>query len=412
MNFLSIVSSIITALFLLVVCSYYVLFFLRKPSPTTRYPKTITILIPMHNEAKHIARCIRSVLDAQYPGKKQIIVIDDGSSDASVRIASQFPVTVLRRKHLGKAAALNAGLALAKHPLLAVVDGDSEIAPSALKEAAQRFHHENVAAVCAAIRVKNRHSLIGFYVHLEQLYGSLSRSLLSRINANIVAAGPLTVFRTKALREIDGFATQGYAEDVDIAVRLNRAGWVLEYAEKSFVETTMPTSPQGFLKQRRRFARGWVAIFRKHLKADHSLLQIYTVPLAFFGYFQAVVMGGITLYNVSSGYIQYFASKGTYFSSDVARYLIDWLSIVGLVKWSIQLFSGSQPWTIAAALSIAAALLSYPLYLIAAIRFDRIHLGHLVAIAFLFPFWLVVMTVYILNIDAWFVPAARNKWEK
>jgi hypothetical protein len=97
---------------------------------------------------------------------------------------------------------------------------------------------------------------------------------------------------------------------------------------------------------------------------------------------------------------------------EVARFFIEWLSIIGLARWFARLASGQEPWTLAAGIGVAAALLSYPLYLVAAVKFDKIRLTHLLAIAFLFPFWLSIMAVYIGNLGAWISPEPVNRWRK
>lgn len=412
MSVATVLSTSITTVFLLVVLSYYVLLFRRRSTPavTEQFP-SITVLIPAHNEAKYIAACVAAAKKAAFAGMKEIIVIDDGSTDDTVKIARKAGATVYSRKHSGKAASLNFGIAKAKGKLVAVVDADSEIHADALKEAVKLFYPK-VAAVCAVIHVKNRRTPLGFWLHMEQLYGSLSRSLFAKVNSNIVAAGPLTVFRKDALQKINGFSEEGFSEDVDIAVRLIRAGYHVEYAEKSVTETNMPLSIKGFYRQRRRFARGWVNILKKHFKLDRTLLQVYTLPLALFTYLQAVIMGVLMLYAIGSGYYQYFVAKGVFFSWYAAKFFLEWLSIIGVVKWAISIFNGTTPLTIVSGIGLASALLSYPLYVVAAVKYDRFSLWHVLAIMFLFPFWLIVMTVYIINIDAWFAGKQRNIWTK
>src|ERR1700687_2843232 len=84
-----------------------------KPEPST-YP-TLSILVPAYNEEKVIARTIEGLLDTDYPDK-EIIVIDDGSKDDTLKIANTYKnkVKVLHKENGGKASALNHGIAFAK----------------------------------------------------------------------------------------------------------------------------------------------------------------------------------------------------------------------------------------------------------------------------------------------------------
>ncbi len=414
MSVLSVIQAVIATIFLLFVCSYYVLLFWpRKKGKLASPYKDITIIVPAHNEQKHIAECLAALKAARWKGTKRIIVVDDGSSDDTFRIAKQHGVTVLRQPHTGKAAALNRALVLVKSPLVAVVDADSVIDENALIETAKRFYAEHVGAVCAVISVRDNKNPIGIWLHLEQLYGALVRSLLSKINANIVAAGPLTTFRTSALRKIKGFSVDGYSEDVDIAIRLQEARYRVEFADKARVGTYMPRTWKGIVAQRRRFARGWVNIFQKHTKVEASLLRLYALPLALFSYFQAVILAPIIVYSFLNGYITYFVDKDIYVSWLVVRYLLNWFTGVGLIEWMYRLFSGAEAWTVPSAIGVASALLSYPLYFVAAWRFEgKLRLSRLIAIFLLFPFWLFIMIIYILNIDAWFRKKQVNRWHK
>jgi glycosyltransferase involved in cell wall biosynthesis len=85
----------------------------------------ISVVIAVYNGAKFVAAALDSVMhQTSAPG--EVIVVDDGSTDASADIAAGFglPIRVLRRPHRGKAAALNAGVAEARGALLAFIDAD------------------------------------------------------------------------------------------------------------------------------------------------------------------------------------------------------------------------------------------------------------------------------------------------
>jgi glycosyltransferase involved in cell wall biosynthesis len=85
----------------------------------------ISVVIAVYNGAKFLAAALNSVM-RQTCAPGEIIVVDDGSTDASPDIAAGFgpSIRVLRRAHRGGASALNAGLAEAKGELLAFIDAD------------------------------------------------------------------------------------------------------------------------------------------------------------------------------------------------------------------------------------------------------------------------------------------------
>jgi len=406
--------NIISIIFLLIILSYYCLLFIRKKKMARgKVPRSISIIIPAHNEEKYIADCIESVLKADFDGKKEVVVIDDGSKDRTARIAQGYPVRLLRNAHHGKSASINKALRISNGELVAVVDADSVIAEDSLKEAARFFSDKRVGGVCSIIRVKNRRTFPGMWLHIEQLYNSLLRSLFAKVNVNIVTPGPLSIYRREHLNKIGDFETRGFSEDVDVAVRLIKAGYKVECSEKSISETNMPITIKGFSRQRLRFARGWINIFKRHFRLNRTAMRIYTLPLMLFGYFQAVIMGSIMLYNIISGYMTYFVSQGTAFSLGALRFFVEWLSIAGIIRWCARLISGSEPWTIIAAIGLGASLLTYPLYLVAIFKYDkRLSWRHIIPLIFMFPYWLIIMIFYIIGLPEAFRKHQNNKWEK
>jgi cellulose synthase/poly-beta-1,6-N-acetylglucosamine synthase-like glycosyltransferase len=416
MSLVNAISLAFTLIFLLIILSYYLLLFKRQERHKKgRQFSSITVIIPAHNEEKYLSDCIRSVLEADFKGRKEVIVVDDGSRDKTASIAGKFGsrITLIRSVHSGKSASINKALSRARGELVAIVDADSVIEKGSLAAAEREFYNGKVAAVTSVIKVRNRHTFLGLWLHIEQLYNSLLRSLFAKINVNIVTPGPLSVYRRDCLRKINGFNTKGLSEDVDVALRLLKAGYTIRFSDKSVSETTMPVDPKGFARQRNRFARGWINIFKKHLRLDHTFMSIYTLPLAFFGYFQAVVMGLITLYNLGSGYYQYFLSQGVYLNLAVCRFFFDWLSIFGTAGWIWRIAtagSAPSPFDI---IGICTTLLSYPLYLIAIIKFEgKVTFWHIIPLLFMFPFWLLIMFFYIFNVKEFLNGEQENIWAK
>lgn len=94
----------------------------------------ISVVIPCHNAAKWIAGTLQSVL-AQQPPPREVIVVDDGSSDGSAELVGrQFPtVQVIRQANAGVAAARNRGLAVATSTWVAFIDADDLWLPGKLQ---------------------------------------------------------------------------------------------------------------------------------------------------------------------------------------------------------------------------------------------------------------------------------------
>jgi len=411
---LDIFYNVVEIIFLAIIVSYYFLLFKKKNIETgnDKFNK-ITILIPARNEEKYVAETIDSALNAKFNGKKEIILIDDASTDKTYCIAKKFPIKVIRNsKHEGKAYSLNLGLTKAHGGLIAVIDADSVIQKDAIIQAEKYLASEKVAGVTSIIKVKNSTSFIGMWLNIEQLYNSLIRNFMSKIDANISTPGPLSIYKKKELLAVGGFETKMYLEDIDIAVKLIRSGKKIAVSENSIAETNMPHSLKGFIKQRTRFARGWIHILKRHFQLNNSIIDIYTLPMALFWYIQAIVMSIFISFQIISGYYIYFFLKNIVFSWEVVRYFFEWLSIVGVIKWTYNILIGSIHLNFFTFIALMATLLSYPLYLIAIFKYDKINIYHLFPLFFMFPYWFIIMIIYIFNIPEWFVKDRINRWEK
>ena len=90
----------------------------------------ISTILPTHNRAHLLKRAILSVLD-QLEEKDELIVVDDGSNDNTESIVSEYTdrLQYLKLERSGAGAARNAGVNIAKNPLVAFIDSDDEWLP-------------------------------------------------------------------------------------------------------------------------------------------------------------------------------------------------------------------------------------------------------------------------------------------
>lgn len=102
--------------------------------PDIANSQDISLIIPAYNAEAFLGEAIRSALGQTVP-PREIIVIDDGSTDGTAQAARSFGASVqlLRQANLGVAAARNRGIRAARSPWLALLDADDVMAPDRLE---------------------------------------------------------------------------------------------------------------------------------------------------------------------------------------------------------------------------------------------------------------------------------------
>jgi cellulose synthase/poly-beta-1,6-N-acetylglucosamine synthase-like glycosyltransferase/peptidoglycan/xylan/chitin deacetylase (PgdA/CDA1 family) len=229
----------------------------------------VSVLVPAYNEAKCIENTVRSLRASEHP--IEVIVVDDGSSDGTARIveAMGLPgVRVIRQLNAGKPAALNRGLANARHDLIVMMDGDTVFEPSTVRELVQPFGDPRVGAVAGNAKVGNRDSLIGAWQHIEYVMGfNLDRRMYDILHCMPTIPGAVGAFRRSALERVGGMSDDTLAEDTDITMAMHRDGWRVVYAEKARAWTEAPETVQQLWSQRYRWSYGTMQAIWKHRKA-------------------------------------------------------------------------------------------------------------------------------------------------
>lgn len=239
--------------------------------PQPPYP-SISVVIPAYNEAGYITDTIESVVRADYPErKKQVIVVDDGSTDATFREAAAYAedrdeVLVLSKENEGKYSALNLGFEYATGEYIVNIDADSQIRPNALKEIVTPFEHdERIGAVAGYAIVQNRNKLLTAIQSLEYTCGmSIDRKMYHLFGSVPVIPGCLGAFRRDALAAVGNYSSDTITEDFDVTLELLKTGYEVRTNVDAKVSTEAPDTFRDLYKQRLRWYRGYFMNVRKH----------------------------------------------------------------------------------------------------------------------------------------------------
>jgi cellulose synthase/poly-beta-1,6-N-acetylglucosamine synthase-like glycosyltransferase/spore germination protein YaaH/peptidoglycan/xylan/chitin deacetylase (PgdA/CDA1 family) len=242
------------------------------PMPDPAIGPLISVLIPCFNEEKVIESSVRRILASNWP-RLEVLVLDDGSSDHTAEVvrkafADEPRVTLMAFENGGKARALNRGLTKASGDVVVALDADTLFPSDTLAKLARWFADPKVGAVAGNALVGNRRNLITRWQALEYVTAqNLERRALAALGAVTVVPGAVGAWRRAALEALGGYPDDTLAEDQDLTIAMQRAGWRVEFDPEARAYTEAPETVAGLLKQRFRWSFGTLQCIYKHRAA-------------------------------------------------------------------------------------------------------------------------------------------------
>jgi cellulose synthase/poly-beta-1,6-N-acetylglucosamine synthase-like glycosyltransferase len=302
----------------------------------SRSPLTpaMSVIVPAHNEEVSIALTIGNLLHLDYM-RYEVIVIDDGSTDGTLeRLKTAFHLEpgeeypdrrlkfknvralyksrrhhnllVIEKENGGKADALNAGLAFAKHPYFCSIDADVILESDALQRVVQPIVESpnRVIAVGGIVRVANgcrvekgrivevqiSHNALVIFQIVEYFRSFLcGRTGFSRFNALMIISGAFGVFERDLVLDAGGYRRDTVGEDMDLVTRLHallRERGIDDYSVKFVPDpvcwTEVPTTLRVLARQRRRWQRGLLEVLssqsKMFLNSDYGTVGMLGYP--------------------------------------------------------------------------------------------------------------------------------------
>ena len=234
---------------------------------TDRTP-LVTVIVPAYNEEKAIGKTVEALLRLTY-ADKEIIVVDDGSTDRTLEVARSHAkddlVKVVTKLNGGKWDALNTGIRVAKGEFIVCIDADTLLDQNAIQHLVKHFRDPKIAAVAGNVKVGNRSGVLTKLQALEYVVGiNLHRRSEANLQNVTVVPGPIGAFRASVLKEIGLFEGDTFAEDADITFRILKAGYKTVFEARAFGYTEAPKSMTNLAKQRYRWYRGSLQVLSKH----------------------------------------------------------------------------------------------------------------------------------------------------
>ena len=216
----------------------------------------ISVLMPVYNVEAYVAEALASIQSQTY-SDIEIVVVDDGSTDGTLRIVQQIALVdaririVCAPRNLGLPLALNLGLSFCQAPFIARMDGDDIALPARL-EKQFRFLEENpdIALVgCATAAIDQfGHPIPGLGISLKPI-------TQEEVARTILLASPCShiwLARREAYDTLSGYREISFAEDYDFLLRAVAAGLQLSNLPEVLMQMRIrPGNVSSRLEQRK-----------------------------------------------------------------------------------------------------------------------------------------------------------------
>ncbi|RLG93719.1 glycosyltransferase family 2 protein [Candidatus Bathyarchaeota archaeon] len=302
------------------------------------YTPKVSILIPAHNEQYVIGKLLERMTELTYPKDKlEVIVIDDGSTDATGEIADSYAekysyIKVIHRPGggEGKPTALNEGVKFATGEIILTFDADYYPQLDIVEKLVAPFVDPEVGAVQGRVTVLNEEeSIVSKIVTLERIGGyRIDQQARDELILIPQYGGTVGGFRKEALEKVGGWDPTMLTEDTDLTIKLILHGYQIRYVNEAESYEEAVTSWRAYWNQRYRWAKGHMQCAIKHLKnvfkAEHlSLYEKIELTLLLCIYFMPVMVLVAWIIGVGA----YLSHETVFFTTNLCRYYFFVLSV-------------------------------------------------------------------------------------
>jgi glycosyltransferase involved in cell wall biosynthesis/peptidoglycan/xylan/chitin deacetylase (PgdA/CDA1 family) len=252
---------------------------------------SLSVVIPTYQRREAVCDAVRALCRADYDGAVELIVVIDGSTDATAEalaaIDCPFPIKIVEQSNCGAASARNRGAAVAAHDVILFLDDDMIADPTLLDEHAQ-LHQGGADAVVGDSPV-HPDSPAGFLPQSVARWIA-STSVKSPLSPFDVFSGQFSV-RRSVFEELGGFDTAFTSaaafgnEDADFGVRL-LARHDVRHNAAAISRQLYVVTPRQFMARARRAVTADLHFVRKHPELARQLFERkgYSRPLTRFVY--------------------------------------------------------------------------------------------------------------------------------
>jgi cellulose synthase/poly-beta-1,6-N-acetylglucosamine synthase-like glycosyltransferase len=242
---------------------------------------TVSIIVPVKDEEKVVGRLLEAFLNVDYPPeKREIIIVEDGSTDKTVEICEKYArrnpnqIRLIRRPiSNGKPSALNYALKHVRGEIVAVFDADSVPESNVLLKAAKYFEDPPTAAVQGRLYFTNAdENMLSKFISYEEAvrYETYLRGK-DFLNLFVPLTGSCYFVRKNILNKVDGWNGKSLSEDLELSTRLVEAGYKIRYASDVRSWQENPVNLSQLFRQRARWFRGSMEVAIKYGRLARKL---------------------------------------------------------------------------------------------------------------------------------------------
>lgn len=217
----------------------------------------VSLVVPGRNCAQTIRQCLAAVVPLlEQTRLREIIFVDDVSTDDTPGIVGEFPVTRITGNGKGPGAARNLGWKAAGHPLVWFVDADCVAEADALDRLLPQLDDPKVGGVSGSYGIMNPESLLACLVHEEIL--ERHRAMPPRVD---FLATFNVIYRREILERINGFDERLLkGQDAELSWRVLAAGYQLRLVFDARVKHYHPSRWRSYLRTQRQqgYWRVWL----------------------------------------------------------------------------------------------------------------------------------------------------------
>ncbi len=232
--------------------------------------RSIAILVPARNEEVVLSQTLESIL--KLVRKSDLYIVNDGSTDKTLKIAKRFTNNILTIKSAkGKANALNSAIAYfklaSKYQFIFPLDADTKISPDFLENAFKIFEKDTrkeLVCVIGKVSGESNNWLTSYRLWEYEVSQLVHKAAQEKEQAIIVCSGCATIYRSSLFSKVQ-FPQNTIVEDMDLTFLIHRKKLgKIAFAPKAKVVTQDPYTLNGYLKQIRRWYKGYWQCLKKY----------------------------------------------------------------------------------------------------------------------------------------------------